>query len=90
LGNNRLTLHTSLTDTDEEGTSVRTPSGTTLDPDGQFAYLLSEGQVTRFDLLLYDGDSFSGTLQTFTLDELANPGPIAYARGIDPEETPAR
>ena len=90
LGNNRLTLHSSLTDTDEEDISVETPTGTTLDPDGQFAYLLSEGQITRFDLLQYDGDSFSGTLQTFELEELSNPGPIAYARGIDPEETPDR
>jgi len=90
LGNNRLTVHASLTDTDEEDIGVPTPSGTTLDPDGEFAYLLSEGQVTRFDLLSYKGDTFSGTLQTFELDELTDTGPVAYARGIDPEEAPQR
>ena len=90
LGSNRLTVHLSPNDTDEEDTGVRTPSGTTLDTDGQFAYLLSEGQITRFDLLSYKGNSFSGTLQTFELEELSNPGPVAYARGIDPEEAAQR
>ena len=90
LSDTRLTVHTSLTDTDEDDTSVPSPSGTTLDPDGQFAYLLSEGQVTRFDLLSYKGESFSGTLQTFELEELSGTGPVAYARGIDPEEAAQR
>ncbi len=86
LGNNRLTVHRLLDDADEQSTQVTVESAT-YDPLERFAYLVSEQQIVRFDLLRYDG-SFSGVLRTFELPELVKPGPVTWFKGVVPVTGP--
>ena len=86
LGSDRLTVHRLLDDADEESTQVAVRSAT-YDPLERFVYLVSDRQIIRFDLLRYDG-SFSGLLQTFTLPELVQPGPVTWFKGVVPVGAP--
>lgn len=86
LGNNRLTVHRLLDDADEQSTQI-TVTSATYDPLERFVYLVSDQQITRFDLLRYDG-SFSGLLQTFPVPELVRPGPVTYFKGVVPAASP--
>ena len=86
LGDNRLTVHRALDDTNEQSTQV-TVASATYDPTESYAYLASDQQIVRFDLLRYDGN-FSGVLRTFSLPELVQPGPVTWFKGVVPVSAP--
>ena len=86
LGPDRLTVHRTPADVDEQSATVAATSAT-YDPLERFVYLTSEQQLTRFDLLRYNG-SFSGLLQTFPVPELVQPGPVTYFKGVVPTVAP--
>ena len=86
LGDNRLTVHRLLDDADEQSTPV-TVTSATYDPLERFVYLVGDRQITRFDLLRYDGD-FSGLLRTFEVVDLVQPGPVTWFKGVVPVSAP--
>lgn len=86
LGSSRFTVHTTISDSEEQALTVTAVSGT-LEPTQQFVYLLETGAIRLFDLLRYEG-SFSGTVERFAIAELTSPGLITWVRATPLGEAP--
>jgi len=73
LSDNRLTVHQSLLDEEEDDIFLQAAIGV-IDPLNEFAYLFSAGQVSRFDLFTYDGEEInSANYRSFRLADLPTP-----------------
>ncbi|MEM6427863.1 MAG: hypothetical protein AAF708_01390 [Deinococcota bacterium] len=73
LSDTELTVHSSVLDEDENDISLRNAVGV-IDPLNEFAYLLSDGRIARFDLFTYDGEDIdSDNYRSFVVDNLPQP-----------------
>jgi hypothetical protein len=73
LSDSRFTVHSSILDEDEDDISLQDATGV-IDPLNEFAYLLSNGRIARFDLFTYDGEDIDAdNFRSFRVDDLPTP-----------------
>jgi len=73
LSDNRLTVHQSLLDEDENDIFLQNAIGV-IDPLNEFGYLFTAGRVSRFDLFTYDGEEIDAdNYRSFRIDDLPTP-----------------